>query len=35
MLLRWLALLYYLYYLRLAALSHSYLNPLYFILARF
>ena len=31
MLLRWLALLYYLYYFRLAALSHSYLNPLYFM----
>ena len=28
MLLRWLALPYYLYCLRLAALSHSYFNPL-------
>ena len=28
---RWLALTYYLYALRLAALSHFYFNPLYFI----
>ena len=28
---RWLALTYYLYALRLAALSHFYFNPLYFL----
>ena len=28
---RWLALTYYLYALQLAALSHFYFNPLYFI----
>jgi len=31
MLLRRFALLYYLYYLRLTALPHSYFNPLYFM----
>ena len=30
---RWLALAYYLYALRLAALSHFYFNPLYFQVA--
>ena len=31
---RWLALTYYLYALRLAALSHFYFNPLYFLACR-